>query len=102
MSYRLNNLRELFTWIAEEELPRRFENGRALYMCYCAESATHRGLCDEDLNGRAEAILMARLYPEISYHSWLRRHHPDIADLPSSDFHGRVAWARALAEEFRE
>lgn len=102
MSYRLNNLSELFTWIAEEELPRRFENGRALYMCYCAESATHRGLCDEDLNGRAEAILMARLYPEISYHSWLRRHHPDSADLPSSDFHGRVAWARALAEEFRE
>ena len=102
MSYRLNNLRELFTWIAEEELPRRYENGQALYMCYCAESATHRGLCDDDLYAQAEALLMARLYPELSYSSWLRKRHPDIACLPDSNFHGRVAWARALAEEFRE
>lgn len=101
MSYRLNNLSELFTWIAEEELPRRYDAGLAIYMCYCAESATVRGLCDDDLYAQAEALLMARLYPEISYHSWLRVHHPDSADLPSSDFHGRVAWARALAEEFR-
>ena len=102
MSYRLNNLSELFTWIAEEELPRRFDAGLAtVYMCFCAESAARRGLCDGDLWVRAEAHLMARLYPELSYSSWLRKRHPDIASLPDSNFHGRVAWARALAEEFR-
>ena len=102
MSYRLNNLSELFTWIAEEELPRRYDAGIPCHMCHCAERAARKGLCSTTLQHEAEKLLTERLRQHPTYGVWLRENHPDIADLPSSDFHGRVAWARALAEEFRE
>lgn len=102
MPYRLTNLSELFTWIAEEELPRRDREGLSFGMCFAAEWAEEQGLCSGDLSAQAQDILMARLHPHVSYRTWLRENHPDIAALPDAAFHGRVAWARALAEEFRQ
>ena len=61
-----------------------------------------KGLCSTTLQHKAERLLMERLHRHPTYGTWLSENHPDIADLPDSDFHGRVAWARALAEEFRK
>ena len=102
MSYRLTNLSELFTWIAEVELPRQHLGEGDLFICFCLERAALRGLCRVKLQREAEGILMSRLHPHTTYRTWLRVHHPDSADLPDAAYHGRVAWARALAEEFRE
>lgn len=101
MSYRLNNLSELFTWIAEVELPRIHEGEGDLFICFCVERAARRGLCSVKLQREAERILMGRLHPHTTYRTWLWVNYPDIADLPDAAYHGRVAWARALAEEFR-
>lgn len=102
MSYRLNNLRELFTWIAEEELPRRKLEGLSFGMCFCAEYAAIEGDCSRALSLQAQEALMERLFPHVTYKTWLRVNYPVIASLPDAIYEGRVAWARALAEEFRE
>lgn len=102
MSYRLTNLSDLFTWVAEVDLPRQHRVDGALFICFCVERAALNGLCSVKLQREAERILMDRLHPYTTYRTWLRENHPDIADLPDAAYHGRVAWARALAEEFRK
>lgn len=102
MPYRLTNLSELFTWIAEVELPRQHLGEGDLFICFCVERTALRGLCSVKLQREAERILMDRLRPHTTYRMWLYENHPDIAGLPDAAYHGRVAWARALAEEFRE
>lgn len=103
MSYRLNNLSDLFTWIAEKELPRRYRAGAELFMCWIVEDAQERGLIGPSLAAEAQATLGARLHPHTTYGTWLAVRHPsDYHNRQGAAFHGRVAWARALAEEFRE
>lgn len=100
---KLKTLSELFTWIAEKELPRRYRAGGELFMCWIVGDALKSGRIDLELAEQAEGLLMARLRPYNTYSTWLAVHHPsDYLDRPGATFHGRVAWARALAEEFRQ
>lgn len=103
MAKKLKTLSELFTWVAEKELPRRYRAGGELFMCWIVEDALKNGRIDRELAEQAEDLLVARLHPHTAYGTWLAVHHPsDCRDRPGATFHGRVAWARALAEEFRE
>lgn len=95
---KISTLSQLFTWVAEVELPRRWKADHMVYICPSIAVAP----CDQKLKDKARAIVDDRLDGH-TYLGWIAKNHRHllVGDVRRKAYEGRVRWCRALAEEFR-
>lgn len=86
----------------------RIEKRKSLFIC---DAITKCGAVGYPVHLRAQAkeIVKGRLGDSALYSGWIRKKHPDLWAQASREFNaairlreGRVAWCRALAEEFKD
>ena len=95
---KISTLSQLFTWVADEELPRRWKADHMVYICPSIMVAP----CDQKLKDKARAIVDGRL-DGYTYLGWIAKNHRHllVGDVKRKAYEGRMRWCRALAEEFR-
>lgn len=97
--YKLKNLSELFTWLAETGLPQMRAEGRDVFICPAIRQAN----CPEPVRTKALKIIDDRL-GNLTYIGWVNKHYPNTVrrdNYARAALEGRVQWCRALAEEFK-
>lgn len=86
----------------------RIEKRKSLFIC---EAITSCGTVGYPIHLRTQAkdIVKSRLGNSTFYSGWIRKNHPDLWAQASKELNaavrlreGRVAWCRALAEEFKD
>lgn len=85
---------------------RNIVNRRAWWICDAIEKSRSYPV---ELRTEAKAIVQGRLGKHNFYTQWVKENHPELfrdaelkLEVQKKACEGRIAWCRALAEEFKE